>query len=375
MIGSNHQASPRRARWAVDGRVWDGVGDKSIPEVQTPDHTLARIVILGNLCHLGEKLALELPSAYCHTFSKPYFDNQGFYPLVLFQVSRADTVVSIAGTLSARAVFYLFWFLRLLHLAPRLISYTTGGDLEQTVRDWSSLPAQRKRLDRVLRWSDSVIVTQFESHAREAAQGLRNVVYLPNPASVGLPGKVPPNVQAFHKRFPFLIYLASGPDCGNDKNKGSENAWSALRVFTQFHPDVGVIVRQLSSIPQFVFMDMYWQVLGVPNYDSRTFWAVASAVDVVVDQFGLGITGLVSLESALLGTPVITRIDPDVEDIYGEPCPMFKAASGEEIVTQLEYIYSMPKSAIAARCAQAKSWVERHHPPDQMSKVVRLIHG
>ena len=53
-------------------------------------------VILGNFCHLGERLSAEIPDAYCHSFAAPYFPQQGSRLRAYWELLRARTVVSIA---------------------------------------------------------------------------------------------------------------------------------------------------------------------------------------------------------------------------------------------------------------------------------------
>ena len=53
-------------------------------------------VILGNLCHLGERLNAEIPDAYCFAFAPPYFPAQKSRLRTCWELLRARTVVSIA---------------------------------------------------------------------------------------------------------------------------------------------------------------------------------------------------------------------------------------------------------------------------------------
>ena len=57
----------------------------------------------------------------------------------------------------------------------------------------------------------------------------------------------------------------------------------------------------------------------------------------------------------------------------GEKCPMFTAATADEILAQLERIYAMPKADLWLRCEAARLWVEKHHSPRQIAKIAECV--
>jgi hypothetical protein len=91
----------------------------------------------------------------------------------------------------------------------------------------------------------------------------------------------------------------------------------------------------------------------------RLFDAIRD-VDVVVDQFDVGGLGMTSWEALALGTPVLMHLDERLDRlVHGEPTPVLRAHSVEEITAQLERAAD-PAELERVR-SQVAEWTERHH--------------
>jgi glycosyltransferase involved in cell wall biosynthesis len=83
--------------------------------------------------------------------------------------------------------------------------------------------------------------------------------------------------------------------------------------------------------------------------------------DVIVDQFGVGSTGLIGQEVMACGKPLVQYIDESLyEKFYSEKPPIFNAQSENEIYQQLSNLVNDPNLG-KQRGMECQRWILKHH--------------
>lgn len=88
--------------------------------------------------------------------------------------------------------------------------------------------------------------------------------------------------------------------------------------------------------------------------------ALYQRADVVVDEFGVGWFGYVALEGLAAARPVLGRLDAAAMAQLYPDHPMLHADDPAEVADHLAALRADPAAA-AARGAEGRAWVERHH--------------
>ncbi len=94
--------------------------------------------------------------------------------------------------------------------------------------------------------------------------------------------------------------------------------------------------------------------------------------DLVVDQFGVGSTGLIGQESMACGKPLIQYIDEKLyKKFYSEIPPIFNAQSEHEIYQQLSNLVNDPNLG-KERGKKCQQWILKHHNHEKI--ILKYIH-
>lgn len=90
--------------------------------------------------------------------------------------------------------------------------------------------------------------------------------------------------------------------------------------------------------------------------------------DVVVDQFGVGSTGLIGQEVMASGKPLMQYIDNELyEKFYSEKPPILNALTEEEIYTKLSEIINDPSLGKTIG-EKSQTWILKHHNHENIIK-------
>jgi len=94
------------------------------------------------------------------------------------------------------------------------------------------------------------------------------------------------------------------------------------------------------------------------------FYEELAEADVVCDQFGLSMPGMVALDAMAMGRPVLSNFRLEVMGpCYPEPRPFFQAATPGEVRSHLLDLFTAPKLR-AETGRLAAEYVRRHHSPE-----------
>ena len=159
--------------------------------------------------------------------------------------------------------------------------------------------------------------------------------------------------------------------------KGSQVLLDAFAEFVRR----GIVERPVLALPDWVLSDdvaeaktrvaqmgltEHVRFLAPPRPDGFNRSEIAdlhAAADVVVDEFGSGWFGFVSLEAMACATPVVSRIDlPAITKMYGDDWPWLNADGAPEAADHFAALATSPSRASQVGAASCE-WIERHHSP------------
>lgn len=99
-----------------------------------------------------------------------------------------------------------------------------------------------------------------------------------------------------------------------------------------------------------------------------------SKADIVVDQFGVGFTGLIGQEAMACEKPLIQYANFDLyKKFYSEVPPIVNAKTEEEILSQLEMLIKNPDKVIEIG-KKSREWIIKNHDPEKILKKYIYIY-
>lgn len=111
----------------------------------------------------------------------------------------------------------------------------------------------------------------------------------------------------------------------------------------------------------------------VPTGDKQAFRRRLESCQVVVDQFGLGATGLTTVEAMACSRPVFAWCDQELaRRAYGEELPVINCRTPEEVRRELE---RLTPARLAELSGRAYRWVSHHHHPERIARLLRESYG
>lgn len=108
---------------------------------------------------------------------------------------------------------------------------------------------------------------------------------------------------------------------------------------------------------------------GLPKQE---LYEVISSADLLIDQMLGGFYGVLSVETMLLGIPVICYIHPDIWKKIENDCPIINA-SPDDLVWQLDKILSNPSVLIPLKQQSINYAVNYHSPKLVASKMLSVM--
>ncbi len=107
-------------------------------------------------------------------------------------------------------------------------------------------------------------------------------------------------------------------------------------------------------------------VTWMPPLQKRKLWEGYIAHHAVVDQFGLPAIGGVTFEALAIGSRVITSVDQTAaRDFFGEPPPLFAAATPETVAQAMRQIIDDPSDESGIGHS-AREWFARFHSSERI---------
>lgn len=95
--------------------------------------------------------------------------------------------------------------------------------------------------------------------------------------------------------------------------------------------------------------------------------------DLVIDSFGVGALGFISLEAMSVAAPVMCYVDREAEAVtYGSPAPVFSVSTQDDIRSKLLRL-EKSRTMLQDKSAQGREWIEAFHGPTVMTSVLRMI--
>ena len=96
--------------------------------------------------------------------------------------------------------------------------------------------------------------------------------------------------------------------------------------------------------------------------------------DVIADQFIIGSMGCISLESLVLGKPLLTYINEDQHKLaYHEIPPVANAVNQSEVFSRLNELYDKKFKDNLAK--KGNDWVTKHHCNNKLISKLKTIYA
>jgi glycosyltransferase involved in cell wall biosynthesis len=227
------------------------------------------------------------------------------------------------------------------------------------------------------RFSDHVLITNPDNRALADAAGLPSYSFCPHPVDdrVFSPGDEPGLRQALLDRCR-VRHLLFAPARQNWRIKGNDKLLHAFASLRRAGVDAALLLPawgQEVARSQALARD-----LGVA---SHTVWLPPMsepllarhyrAVDLVCDQFNLGVFGLITPKAMACGTPVLTSyLRRHHAWCFDEDPPVAPCSTAEEIVAAARSLLQDEERRRAVGAA-SRAWIDRHHSPRRVVDAFR----
>lgn len=109
----------------------------------------------------------------------------------------------------------------------------------------------------------------------------------------------------------------------------------------------------------------------VNNVSHQQALEAMSEADIVIDHIQIGWYGVVSVEAASMGKPVIVRIDDSLVKVSGLPKPPFVTATKENLAEKIRLLYNEREALPALGQANRKFVLGRHGAQANAQRVAR----
>ncbi len=154
-------------------------------------------------------------------------------------------------------------------------------------------------------------------------------------------------------------------------SKGNDRAIRALEQVVRQGRDCGIEFIEWGTDVQaskalVAALGLEDRVTWLPKMKKRELWAKYLEADCVIDQFVVPAMGGVTFEAMMLGRRVISSIDePQARRFFGEPPPLFNAASVEEIADAMLAVATDAED-LAGRGRANQDWMRRYHSQERI---------
>lgn len=218
------------------------------------------------------------------------------------------------------------------------------------------------------RAADHVVITNPDVKAQADLLGLTSYSFCPHPVDEDRYKPLQDTVyyDSLLSDIPDTEWLGVAPARQNWQIKGNYKYIEALKILREKHnskvslviPGWGQDIQKSKLYAQKLGVDRY--IKWIPPVAESTLIKMYSTLDFVLDQFQLGVFGLITPKALACGGVVITSYNHDVHKwCFSEDPPLFAADSAASIVERiLEVTVSRDRDGLREA---SRSWFMRHH--------------
>ncbi|MEW9679314.1 glycosyltransferase [Pseudomonas sp. TE50-2] len=215
---------------------------------------------------------------------------------------------------------------------------------------------------------DHVVITNPDVRVQAEKLGVKSFSFCPHPVDEDRykPAKDSAVRNTWCDAIPDTEWVGIAPARQNWEIKGNQKYLEALKELREVHgrkvslviPAWGQDVENSRRYAQKLGVDRY--IKWIPPVSETTLISMFGSLDFVLDQFELGVFGLITPKALSCGGMVITSYSPEVHEwCFSEPPPLFPADSAESVCEQILFLTS-GRATEALRHA-SREWFMRNH--------------
>ncbi|MGE6992009.1 hypothetical protein ACQKIK_01145 [Pseudomonas sp. NPDC047961] len=215
--------------------------------------------------------------------------------------------------------------------------------------------------------ADHVIITNPDVKAQADVLGLASYTFCPHPVDEDryAPSEGREYYESMRSSIPDTDWLGVAPARQNWKIKGNYKYIDALRLLRAEGKKVSLIIpawgqdiQESKSYAAKLGVNEY--IRWIPPVAESTLIKMFSSFDFVLDQFELGVFGLITPKALACGGVVITSYDEHVHDwCFGEHPPLLSANSADTIAERIISVISGLGGS--ARRTASRNWFMTYH--------------
>jgi glycosyltransferase involved in cell wall biosynthesis len=240
--------------------------------------------------------------------------------------------------------------------------------------------ANGRMLRAAYREADYVLITNPDVKKQADILGLQRYSFCPHPVDEDkfVPTRLPEFRTALLRHFPETDLIGVAPARQNWDLKGNYKYLDALRLL-RFErglkvsiviPTWGQDIERSKAYATKIGVDSF--VKWMPPVSETTLIKMYGNLDFVLDQFQLGVFGLITPKALSCGASVVTSYDRELHDwCFSEHPPILAASTAEEIANRIFSLVSTDRRAEISR--SAREWFLRNHSKAVVRKV--LLHA
>lgn len=225
--------------------------------------------------------------------------------------------------------------------------------------------------------SDHILITNPDNFQLAKSMGLERISYAPHPVNASVYyANCEDDLRAELEDKYDAKFLLFAPARQNWPIKGNDKIYRAFQVFLRNAPKALLIVpmwgqhiqKSLDLIKSLGISDRVVILKPISEAELGSYYR---AVDVVLDQFNLGVFGLITPKALTCGASVVTSYEhAHHEWCFQDSPPLYAASNEAEILNSLIIISEQNKLFRSCHKAKALEWVKNYYSDQVLFKAL-----
>jgi len=228
--------------------------------------------------------------------------------------------------------------------------------------------------------SNHVLITNPDNNKRAEEYGITNYSFCPHPldedlyAPVYTKNSLRKEIRLSHQS-DFIVFA---PARQNWKIKGNDKYFSAFSRLidsgvraTLLVPGWGQEINRSKNLCSKLGIEN--RVKWLSPMSERMLIKYYQASDIVLDQFNLGVFGLITPKALSCAKPVITSYDRQLNQwCFPEHPPVLSCNSVDDIYRVMNHMANSPNAKIQTG-KKSRAWILKHHAKDKIRKILITV--